>query len=194
MKRTRPLLHYVATHPNAIVFYAKSNMILSIHSKASYLSKPKGRSRAGGHFFLSDGTDNAPNNRAILNTSQIIKSVMSLAAKAELGALYLNAREAVPCRTLLYELGHKQPPTPIKTNNSTALGIVTNNILPRRTKAMDMRFWWLRDHDKQDQFRYYWRPGPTNRGDYFTKHHCSAHHTERCGAHHCGTPSNAGNI
>jgi hypothetical protein len=179
MQRTRHLLDYVATHPDAIVSYAKSNMILSIHSDASYLSKPKGRSHAGGHFFLSDGTDDAPNNGAILNTSQIIKSVMSSAAEAKLGALYLNAREAVPCRTLLDELGHKQPPTPIQTDNSTALGVVTNNILPRRTKAMDMRFWWLRDRDEQDQFRYYWRPGPTNRGDYFTKHHCSAHHTEK---------------
>ena len=99
-----------------------------------------------------------------------------MATEAELGALYLNARKAVPCRTLLDKLGHKQPPTPIQTNNSTALGGVTNNILPRRTKAMDMRFWWLRDRDKQDQFRYYWQPGPTNRGDYFTKHHSAAHH------------------
>ena len=44
---------------------------------------------------------------------------------------------------------------------------------------MDMRFWWLRDRDEQDQFCYYWRPGPTNCGDYFTKHHCSAHHTKK---------------
>ncbi len=179
MQRTRHLLDYVATHPDAIVSYAKSNMILSVHSDASYLSEPKARSRAGGHFFLSDGTDESPNNGAILNTSQIIKSVMSSAAEAELGALYINAREAVPCRTFLEELGHTQPPTPIQTDNSTALGVVTNNILPRRLKAMDMRYWWLRDRETQEQFRYYWRPGPTNRGDYFTKHHCAAHHQEK---------------
>ncbi len=68
---------------------------------------------------------------------------MSSAAEAKLGALYLNARKAVPCCTLLNELGHKQPPTPIQTDNSTTLGVITNNILPRRTKAMDMRYWWL---------------------------------------------------
>jgi hypothetical protein len=179
MQRTHHLLDYVATHPDAILSYAKSDMILGIHSDASYLSEPKARSRAGGHFFLSDGTDEAPNNGAILNISQIIKSVMSSAAEAELGALYTNAREAVPCRTLLHEMGHPQPPTPIQTDNSTALGVVTNNILPRRTKAMDMRFWWLRDRDEQEQFRYFWRPGTTNRGDYWTKHHCSAHHQEK---------------
>jgi hypothetical protein len=100
MQRTHHLLDYVTTHPDAILSYAKSNMILGIHSDASYLSKPKACSRAGGHFFLSDGTDEAPNNGAILNISQIIKSVMSLAAEAELGVLYINAREATPCQTL----------------------------------------------------------------------------------------------
>ncbi len=177
MKRTCHLLNYIATHPNAILSYAKSNMILGVHSNTSYLSEFKAQSRAGGHFFLSDRTDEAPNNRAILNMSQIIKSVMSPAAEAKLGVLYINAREAV---TFLNELGHTQPPTPIQTDNSTALGVVTNNILPRCAKAMDMQYWWLRICNNQEHFRYYWRPGPTNCGDYFTKHHCAAHHQEKC--------------
>jgi len=179
MQQTHHLLDYVATHPDAILSYPKRDMILGIHSDASYLSEPKARSRAGGYFFLSNGTDEAPNNGAILNISQIIKSVMSSAAEAELGALYINAHEAVPCRTVLQEMGHPQPPTPIQTDNSTALGVVTNNILPRRTKAMDMHFRWLCDHDAQEQFRYYWRPGMANLGNYWTKHHCSAHHQEK---------------
>eukprot|EP00804_Cyclotella_cryptica_P014938 CCRYP_000561-RA/>CCRYP_000561-RA protein AED:0.47 eAED:0.47 QI:0/-1/0/1/-1/0/1/0/59 len=41
-------------------------------------------------------------------------------------------------------MGHPQPPTPIQTDNSTALGVVNNTIQPKRTKAMDMRFHWLR--------------------------------------------------
>jgi hypothetical protein len=169
----------VPTYPDAILTYAKSNMILGIHSNASYLSKPKACSHTGGHFSLSDGTNEAPNNNAILNTSQIIKSVMSFAAKATLGVLYINACETVPCRTFLEELGHKQPPTHIQTDNSTALGIVTNNILPRCTKAMDMQYWWLHNCNNQEQFRYYWLPGPTNCGNYFTKHHCATHHQEK---------------
>ena len=88
------------------------------------------------------------------------------------------ARETVYIRIVLKEMGHKQPPTPIQTDNSTAHGVVTNNIQPRRTKAMDMRFHWLRCRDSQGQFRYYWRPGPDNRADYWTKHHCAAHHIE----------------
>jgi hypothetical protein len=101
---------------------------------------------------------------------------MSSAAEAELGALYINAREAIPLRHLLEELGHTQPPTPIQIDNSTALGIVSNIIQPKRTKAMDMRFHWLRCRTNQKQFRTYWRAGSTNLADYVTKHHAPIHH------------------
>ncbi len=104
---------------------------------------------------------------------------MSSAAEAELGALYINAREAVPQQTTLAEMSHKQPQTPMQTNNTTALGVVNNNIQPRRTKAMDMRFHWLRDPEAQRQFRFLWQPGPTNRAGYWTKHHCAAHHIKK---------------
>ena len=74
-------------------------------------------------------------------------------------------------------MGHPQPPTPIQTNNSTADGIINSWIQPKRTKAMDMRFHWLRDGCiNQRQFRFYWRPGTLQRGDYYTKHHSPAHH------------------
>ncbi len=123
--------------------------------------------------------DDSPNNGAVLNISKIPKAVMSSAAEAKLGALYINAREAIPMQHLLEEMGHKQPPTPIQTDNSTALGVITNNIQPRGTKAMDMQFHWLQCHDAQGQFRYYWCPGPNNRADYWTKHHCAAHHIKK---------------
>ena len=42
------------------------------------------------------GKENIPrNNGAVLNISQIIKAVMSSAAEAELGALFINAKTAV---------------------------------------------------------------------------------------------------
>ena len=46
------LLNYAATHPNATIRYTASDMILHIHSDTIYLSKPRSRSRAGGHYFL----------------------------------------------------------------------------------------------------------------------------------------------
>ena len=146
------LLDYAATNPDAILTYKKSNMVLAIHSDASYLSEPSARSRVGCHFFCSSDVDDPPDNGAVLNISKILKVVMSSATEAKLSALYINAREAIPMQQLLEEMGHKQPATPIQTDNSTALGVVTNNIQPRRTKAMDMRFHWLRCRDSQGQF------------------------------------------
>ncbi len=101
---------------------------------------------------------------------------MSSAAEAELGALFINAKTAVSMRTTLIELGHPQPRTPMQTDNATAHALLTNKILPKALKAMDMRFHWLRCRDAQGQFRYYWRPGTQNLADYFTKHHPATHH------------------
>ena len=176
MRETRQLLDYIATQEEAVLTYSASDMVLAVHSDASYLSEPNARSRAGGHFFLSSDTVHPPNNGAILTIAKVIKNVMSSAAEAELGALYIMAREAVYIRQILHELGHKQPRTPIQTDNSTAEAIINNTVQPKRTKAMDMRFHWLRNRKLQKQLCFYWRSGKLNYADYFTKHHPAAHH------------------
>ena len=53
---------------------------------------------------------------------------MVSAAEAEVAALYLDAQEALAIRQCLVELGHAQPPTPLKTDNVTARGILTGTI------------------------------------------------------------------
>ena len=95
MRKAKQLLDYVATQEEAIITYSASEMVLAVHSDASYLCESNARSRAGGHFFMSNDTTYPPNNGAILNIAQIIKNVMSSAAEAKLGALYIMAREAV---------------------------------------------------------------------------------------------------
>jgi hypothetical protein len=176
LKKVKQLLDYCATQDKAVITYNASKMILAAHSDAGYCNEKNARSRAGGHFFLSNDEIFPPNNGAILTNATIIKAVMSSAAEAELGALYLNAKEAVYLRQILDEMGHPQPKTPMQTDNTTAEGVINNKIQPKRTKAMDMRFHWLRDREAQDQFKIYWRPGGTNLADYFTKHHPPAHH------------------
>jgi hypothetical protein len=144
MELIKWLLDYIATNPEAILTYKSSDMILAVHSDASYLSKANARSRVGGHFFCSTNVSDPPNNGAVLNISKIPKAIMSSAAKAELEALYINVNKAVPMHQILAEIGHKQPKTPIQTDNTTACGVVNHNIQPQRTKALDMRFHWLR--------------------------------------------------
>ena len=176
MKRVKQFLDYAATQEPAVLTYRKSGMVLAIHSDASYLNEENARSRAGGHHFLSEDVPFPPNNGAVHNVAEIIKAVMSSAAEAELGSLYINAKKGVEERHILTEMGHPQPPTPIQVDNSTAEAIVNNRVQPKRTKAMDMRFHWLRDRQTQKQFRIYWRPGAQNLGDYWTKHHPPSHH------------------
>ena len=66
---------------------------------------------------------------------------------------------------------------PIQTDNSMADGIINGKVQPKRTKAMDMRFHWLRDRECEEQFCFYWRPGRLNYANYWTKHHSAAHHS-----------------
>ena len=73
MKKTLQFLDYAASHLDAILTYRASNMVLNVHSDASYLSEPKARSRAGGHYFLSDNAANPDDNGAVLNIAQVIK-------------------------------------------------------------------------------------------------------------------------
>ena len=145
LEHTKQFLDYVATQEEAVLTYNASDMKLAAHSDASYLSEPNARSRSGGHFFLSSDFTVPHNNGAILNIAHIIKHVMTSATEAELAALYITAREAVYLRIILEEMGHKQPPTQLQTDNAMAEAVSNGKIQPKRTKAMDMRFHWLRD-------------------------------------------------
>jgi hypothetical protein len=176
MELCKKFLDFMATQEEAILTYRGSKMVLAIHSNALYLSKPKARSQAGGHMFMAGNEEIPFNNGAVLNISQIIQAVMSSAAEAELGALFINAKTAVSIRQTLIELGHPQSRTPMQTDNATAHALLTNKILPKTLKDMDMRFHWLWCRKAQGQFCYYWRPGTQNLADYFTKHHPATHH------------------
>jgi hypothetical protein len=69
-------------------------MILHIHSDASYLSESEAKSRAGGFFYMRKTTKNHKKltNGAIVNISKVLKHVMSSAAEAEIGAVFINAK------------------------------------------------------------------------------------------------------
>ena len=96
-------------------------------------------------------------------------------SESEYSAFFENAQIGAILRPTLEKLGHKQPPTPIRTDNTTAAGIVNDTIKQNRSRTIDMRFHWVRDRASQKQFLIYWDKGSINMGDYFTKHHPSWH-------------------
>ena len=169
-------LDYCASHPDGAIRYQASDMILKLHSNSSYLNAVGARSRQGGHLYLGNKSEPDILNGAVLNLAAIMKMVLSSAAEAEFGALFHNTKEATPLRTTLEELGHPQPPTPVLVDNSTAVGLANDTVTQRRSRAIDMRFNWVRDRVNQQQYHVYWAPAHHNLADYFTKHHTPSHH------------------
>ena len=54
------LMDYLHTHPNAVVRFHASDMILYIESNAAYLILPKASSRIASIFYLSNATAGRP--------------------------------------------------------------------------------------------------------------------------------------
>ena len=70
---------------------------------------------------------------------------MSAASESKITAAFINAKLAIPIRICLLEMGYPQPATPFEITNTTAYGILTKQLMPKQSKAIDMRFYWLCD-------------------------------------------------
>ena len=172
-------MDYVHTYPNAYIRYYASDMVLHIDSDAAYLVAPKARSRVAGYFHLSNHPSTTSNNTlngAVHVECKTLRHVVSSAAEAETAGVYHNAQMALPMRMVLTALDHPQPPTPVKTDNSTANGFIHDNIHQKKSKSWDMRYYWLRDRMTQQQFNFFWDKGSNNEADHFTKHFPASYH------------------
>ena len=105
------LLNYCATHPDAVIQYKQSYMIIEIHSDVSYLSNPKSCSRVVGHFFLTNKPklgQHIMNNVAVHLVFTIICNVISSTADSEIAALYINEKGGVIIQNVLEEMANPQ--------------------------------------------------------------------------------------
>ncbi len=98
MARCTQLLDYLSGHVDAKVQFHALDMILNIHSDASYLSEANARSRACSHFFMGwmpkDG-ESIHINGAFYVSTMILCFVVASATRAELGALYHNCQTGI---------------------------------------------------------------------------------------------------
>jgi hypothetical protein len=180
IEKAYQVLDYLATHPNAMVQFRASDMVLNIHSDASHLSEPNSRSRACGYFFMGP----VPMDRKTINLNgafhilcSILQFVVASAAGAELGAFFLNCQERMIFKSTSEDLGHPQPKIPIHCDNAMATGTANNTIKWQRLRAMEMRYFWTCEKDAQNVYSFKWYPGMENLADYQSKHHPGAHHT-----------------
>ena len=131
---------------------------MSVDSDATYLVIPQVKSRIADYFQLNDDPKRVPHlqpNGAILVECKALRHVVSSAAESETVGLFHNAQMAISIQCTLEKLGQIQPPTPLKTDNSTAFGFVYNNIHQKRSKSWDMRHHWLRDRMIRENLNVY---------------------------------------
>jgi hypothetical protein len=107
----------------------------------------------------------------------ILWFVVASAAKAELGALFLNCQKGMIFKLTLKDLCHPQPKIPAHCNNATAVGIAKNTTKWQWSWAMEMKYFWTCEKDAQDVYSFKWYPRMENLVDYQSKHHPGAHHT-----------------
>ena len=168
-------LQYAATWPEAQIVYKPSKMKLILWSDGSHLSETNCRSRHGACADLSDDTWEP--NGLVDAGSTIIPTVCGSTPETEYAAMYLTAKNAEPLRNTLAALGYPQERTPIITDNTIALGIATKTVKQNKSKAIDMRYHWLRDRSQRDHYHIIYEKGENNRADYFTKVHPAKHYT-----------------
>ena len=136
LEATTYLLNYLTTHPNAVLQYHSSGMVLCVHSDASYLTETKARLQVGGHFYLSTlqsdtnqpPTTDPPLNGPILSECLILQQVVSSPAEAKIAGVFTNAKKYEIIFQVLIKMGHPQPPTPIQADNTTARDVITNAV------------------------------------------------------------------
>jgi hypothetical protein len=172
-------LQYAASLPHAAIRILPSNMQLNVHSDASYNSESKGRSRAAGIQFLGsyDHSSPQPPNGSVDAFSSIIDVVVSSATEAELAAIFMNSLRATNHRQTLLELGYPQQPTTIISDNRVGVELTNEICSHRRSRSMDMRYYWIRDRIRQKQFDVKWLPGANNLADLLTKTHPTSHYS-----------------
>ena len=81
-----------------------------------------------------------------------MRHVVASVAKSEVWGLFNYGQTYVPLCITLNELGFTQTLTPIKICISPAEGIVTDTVIQKSSKAMDMRFYWMKLRVKQNYF------------------------------------------
>ena len=166
---THHFLRYASSHTAFRAPIHASDMLLKVISDGSHLSQEKAGSIAGGIHYLGNKRDshhimNAP----ILAVCSSIPTVCSAASETEYASLFINAQHAYFERTILEAMGYKQPPTQIYADNTAAVGIANDTVKLRRSKAIDMRYHWIRDRVRQGIFKVFWSTGLDNIADYFT--------------------------
>ena len=132
-KVVNQFLDHVVTFPCDRMFHRKSGIQLAAHSDAGHLNENKVRSRASSYACSSEDVPMSTFKGTVLAIAQIIKFLMP-STKAELTSLFTTAKNTVEIRQTLEKMGWPQAHTQAQARRTIALGLVTSNIVPQKSK------------------------------------------------------------
>jgi hypothetical protein len=145
-------------------------MVINVISDGSHLSQERTGSIAGCYHYHGDkSASHHAINGPILAVCSSISTVCGAASETEYASLYINDLHVYFERTVLEALGYKQPPTQMYADNMAAVGIANDVVKLRRSKAIYMDYYWIRDRVQQGVFKVIWSTEKDNVADYFTK-------------------------
>ena len=159
-------------------------MVLHVDSDAEYLTILEARSCYAGNFYISYWPSpkmikpNPERNGTIYTELKTTRNIVSSAAEAELCGTSNNGKKAIGMKPYLIILDHKQPVTPLKTDNYTTERFVNSGMKPKRSKTWHMKWHWLRYKEMLEKLRVYWDIGEKNDADYFIRYYPPIHHRQ----------------
>ena len=129
LKKCKRLLDYVSTYKNTFIKYYANDIVLSLDSDMDYLVAPGAKIWIARVFYFTlDGTVLQNINNPIHVECRYLRHVLASDAEAEVGGLFHNFQTSIPIRNYLILMGYPQPPTPVKSDNTTAQAFTYNNI------------------------------------------------------------------
>jgi hypothetical protein len=161
LEKCTQLVYYLAHNADTKVRFHACDMIMNIHSDASYLSEAKAHSHSCRHFFmgwLPKYSKPIKLNGAFHVSATILRFVVASVAEVELGALHHNCQTGIVFVQTLEAMGHQQPQNPVHCNNATAVGIANNTVNCIHSQSMEMWFFWISDKVAQAMYALSWHP------------------------------------
>ena len=98
-----------------------------------------------------------PENGPVNVECSIMRNVMASSTEAELGGLLEIFHKATSMMTALAKMGHLQPSTPVVTDNTAENSILDRMAKQKRSRSIDMRFYWVRYRIRKTISTYSWK-------------------------------------
>jgi len=168
MEQADHLLGYLQSHPDRVIRYYPSDMIMRAHSDASYGCEAEFRCRTGGFIYMGNDDKDFVNG-PIEVLSLVQKNNVTCTAEAEYVAVFDVAQRLAYLRKLAESLGYPQGTIIIECDNECAVRLSNNNSHERKLRHVAMRYHWVKDQVRQGMIDVIWRKNVYNLADFATK-------------------------